>query len=242
MLRFARPLTLALTFSLALHVSLLPAQELPQAKTTYMGRRIAQTMHYTGAGWLIRKEREKEERSSLMIRQLGVKPGMTLCDMGCGNGFHTLKLAELTGKDGQVLGVDVQPEMLVMLRNRSEKAGLDNITPILGSFHNPRLPTGQVDMILLVDVYHEFSYPEVMLAAMRRSLKPDGVIVLCEFRAEDPDVQIKPLHKMSKDQVNKELTGNGFKLVREYNGLPWQHLMFFGRDDHKEEAAATDEK
>lgn len=234
----SRSITFALLAGLFLPAVFLPAmaaaQGVPKPKTTYMGRRIAQTMHYTGAEWLIRKEREREERSSLMLRQLGVKAGMTLCDMGCGNGFHTLKLAEMTGKDGQVYAVDVQPEMLVMLRRRAEMIGHENITPVLGSFHDPRLPAGQIDMILLVDVYHEFSHPETMLAAMRRSLKPDGVIVLCEFRAEDPDVPIKPLHKMSKKQIMKELPANGFKLVREYEGLPWQHLMFFGRDDAPE--------
>ena len=193
-------------------------------------------MHYTGAEWLIRKTREREERASHMLKELKIKPGMNICDMGCGNGYHTLRLAELTGKTGQVFGVDAQPEMLVMLRDRAEKAGIENISPILGSFHDPRLPAGQIDMILLVDVYHEFSFPERMLAGMRRSLKPDGVIVLVEYREEDKSVPIKPLHKMSKKQIMKELPPNGFKLVREYDELPWQHLMFFGKDETQDEA------
>ncbi len=208
----------------------------PKPRRTYYGRQIAQTMHYTGAEWLIRKTREREERASHMLKELKIKPGMNICDMGCGNGYHTLRLAELTGKTGQVFGVDAQPEMLVMLRDRAEKAGIENISPILGSFHDPRLPAGQIDMILLVDVYHEFSFPERMLAGMRRSLKPDGVIVLVEYREEDKSVPIKPLHKMSKKQIMKELPPNGFKLVREYDELPWQHLMFFGKDETQDEA------
>ena len=204
--------------------------KIPPPLTEYMGRVIARTMHYTGAEWLIRDEREREERCSMMITNLGIKRGMTLCDMGCGNGFHTLKMADLTGKKGLVLGVDVQSEMLEYLRERTEQQGIENVVPILGSYHNPRLPPNSIDMILLVDVYHEFSHPEQMLASMRQSLKKDGVIVMVEYRAEDDRVPIKRLHKMSKKQVNKELTANGFKLVREFDRLPWQHMMFFGRD------------
>ena len=204
--------------------------KIPSPITEYMGRQIARTMHYTGAEWLIRNEREREERCSMMIANLGIKRGMTICDMGCGNGFHTLRMAELTGEKGIVLGVDVQSEMLEYLRERTEEQGIENVVPILGSFHHPRLPPNSIDMILLVDVYHEFSHPEPMLAAMRKSLKPEGVIVLVEYRAEDPTVPIKRLHKMSRKQVDKELTANGFKLVREFDRLPWQHMMFYGRD------------
>ncbi|MCO6454050.1 MAG: class I SAM-dependent methyltransferase [Pirellulaceae bacterium] len=203
----------------------------PPQLTFYMGRRIARTMHFTGAEWLIRDEREREERCSLMLANLGVRPGMTVCDMGCGNGFYSLQLARMTGPAGQVLAVDIQPEMLIMLRERAEKANIENITPILGSFHSPRLPAGMVDLILLVDVYHEFSHPEHMLAAMRRSLAPGGLIVLVEYREEDPTVPIRPLHKMSRQQIVKEMTGNGFKLAKEFDKLPWQHMMFFGIDE-----------
>ena len=203
---------------------------IPPGLEIYMGRRIAQTMHFTGAPWLIRNTREREERCSLMLANLGVKPGMTVCDMGCGNGFHTLKLARMTGPTGSVLAVDVQPEMLKLLRERTEKEGLENITPILGSFHHPRLPPKSVDLILLVDVYHEFSHPVSMLKGMRESLRPEGVIVLVEFRSEDLKVPIKPLHKMSKEQILKEIPANGFKLVKDYDKLPWQHMMFFGRE------------
>ena len=197
----------------------------------FKGRRIAQTMHYTGAEWLIRDRREREERCSLMMTNLGLKQGMTVCDMGCGNGFYSLKMAKAIGPEGKVLCVDIQPEMLKFLRQRAARARIKNIEPILGTLWDPKLPAGKVDLILLVDVYHEFSHPEHMLAAMRKSLAPNGRIALVEYREEDPKVPILPLHKMSKKQIMKEFPPNGFKLVDEFDGLPWQHVMFFGRDE-----------
>jgi SAM-dependent methyltransferase len=202
----------------------------PVSPPTYMGRTIAQTMHYTGAEWLIRENRESEERSSQMLAQLNVKPRMTVCDMGCGNGFHSIKLARLVGAAGSVLGVDVQPEMLRLLDLRAKQAGVENIKLILGTVDNPGLPDGKVDLILCVDVYHEFSDPESMLREMREALVPKGQLVLVEFRAEDPNVPIQPLHKMSKAQIRKELGANGFRCEREFDGLPWQHMMFFTRE------------
>jgi ubiquinone/menaquinone biosynthesis C-methylase UbiE len=206
-------------------------RKLPEPLIEYKGRVIAQTMHYTGAQWLTRDNREQEERCSLMLANLGVKRGLTICDMGCGNGFYTLQLAKMTGEDGHVYGVDIQPEMLKLLNDRADEQGIRNITPVLGTFIDPRLPKGKFDLILCVDVYHEFSYPEEMLAAMREALAPKGLMVLVEFRTEDPNVPIKPEHKMSKAQVMKELRPNGFKLVKEYEKLPWQHMLFFGRDE-----------
>lgn len=204
--------------------------EPPPPLTEYMGRTIAQTMHYSGAEWLIRNEREREERCSLMLANLGVRPGMIVCDMGCGNGFYTVPLAKMVGPQGHVYAVDIQPQMLEMLRARLEKEDIDNVTPVLGSVHAPRLPSGVLDLVLLVDVYHEFSHPVHMLAGIRRALAPKGLVVLVEFRAEDPNVPIKPLHKMSKMQITKELSANGFKLAKEFDGLPWQHMMFFQAD------------
>ena len=201
----------------------------PPALKQYMGREIAQTMHFEGAPWLIREKREREERCSMMLNNLGLRPKMTVCDMGCGNGFHTLKIAQLLGDQGQVYAVDVQPTMLKLLRERMEEQGLENVVPILGSFHHPRLPNKSVDLILLVDVYHEFSHPVHMLDAMKQSLTKDGLIVLVEFREEDETVPIKPLHKMSKEQINREMNANGLNLVKEFDGLPWQHMMFFGK-------------
>jgi ubiquinone/menaquinone biosynthesis C-methylase UbiE len=208
-----------------------PESAIPPGLSEYMGRRVADTMSHHGAPWLVRQEREQEERCSLLLANLGLRPGMTVCDLGCGNGFHTLPLARLIGDQGQVLAVDIQPEMLTMLRENAEREGIDNITPILGSVHDPRLPPESIDLILLVDVYHEFSHPEQMLARMREALKPDGQIALVEFRAEDDDVPIKPEHKMSKEQIMKEFPANGYRLVGEFEKLPWQHLMFFAKDD-----------
>jgi ubiquinone/menaquinone biosynthesis C-methylase UbiE len=207
------------------------SQREPEPLKVYKGRRIAQTMHYTGAEWLTRDNREQEERCSLMLTNLGVKRGMTICDMGCGNGFYTLQLAKMVGENGKVYGVDIQPEMLTFLQQRAAAENVTNVEPILGTLTDPQLPKGKMDLILLVDVYHEFSNPEQMLSAMREALAPDGVCALVEFRAEDPNVPIKPEHKMTKAQIMKEWPANGFKLVKEFEGLPWQHLMFFGRDD-----------
>lgn len=216
---------------LLLSVLNLPAAEAPPPLTEYLGRQIAQTMHWSGADWLTRRRREAEEGTSLMRQELRVKPGMTVCDMGCGNGYHTLPLAEMVGEKGKVFAVDAQPEMIDMLRKNIAAKGLKNIEPIQGLFHDPKLPPDSCDMIVLVDVYHEFSHPVEMLEAMRKALKPDGQLVLVEFRAEDDTVPIKPEHKMTKAQISKEMTANGFALKREFDGLPWQHLMFFGKKD-----------
>jgi ubiquinone/menaquinone biosynthesis C-methylase UbiE len=189
-------------------------------------------MHYLGAPWLVRESRQREEDCQRLLRELDVKPGQRVCDMGCGNGFYTLQLAKLVGPEGKVYAVDIQPQMLRLLRDRARKAGLQNIVPVLGTVTEARLPDEEMDLVLLVDVYHEFSYPEQMLAAIRRSLTAHGRVALAEFRAEDPSVPIKPLHKMSKEQIMKEFPSNGFKLVDEFDELPWQHLMFFARDEH----------
>ncbi|MBL8827652.1 MAG: methyltransferase domain-containing protein [Planctomycetaceae bacterium] len=203
------------------------ADDVPPALKVYMGREIAQTMHFAGAPWLVRESREREEDGAAMIKQLKVQPGQTICDMGCGNGYHTLKLAKLVGPQGKILAVDIQPEMLTLLREAAKQAEITNVKPILGSLTDPHLPAGSVDLVLCVDVYHEFSHPEHMLRAIRKALRPKGRLVLVEFREEDENVPIRPEHKMSKQQVLKELTPNGFKLVEQFDGLPWQHLMFF---------------
>ncbi len=211
-----------------------PAKEPP--RKSYMGRVVAQYMSHLGAPWLIRPERDDEERASESFRQLQLIEGQTICDLGCGNGYWTLPMAKKVGETGKVLAVDIQSEMLRKLRVRAAKFKLNNIEPVLGKVDDPNLPPGSVDLLLMVDVYHEFSHPESMLWGIRQSLKPTGVVALLEYREEDPQVPIKPLHKMSKTQIMKEYQANGFKLVREYNKLPWQHLMFFARDDSPLEA------
>ena len=205
------------------------AEEVPPPLKFYKGREIAQTMHFLGADWLTRESRQRQEDCETMFRELRIQPGMTVCDMGCGNGFYTLQLAETVGQDGKVFAVDIQSEMLRLMEARAAEQNLLNIQSRLGTAIDPLLPKGKVDLILCVDVYHEFSHPEHMLKNMRDSLSEKGVIVLVEFRAEDPKVPIKRLHKMSKKQVIKELEPNGFKLAREYDELPWQHMMFFKR-------------
>ena len=199
----------------------------PPPLLAYQGRTIAQTMHYDGADWLVRDSREREEDCQTMLRSLGLKEGLAICDMGCGNCFYTHQLAQIVGAQGRVYAVDIQPEMLHLLELSRGTNEPKNVTVVLGSVSDPHLPTASLDMVLCVDVYHEFSHPIHMLAAIRKALKPTGRLVLVEFRAEDPEVPIKELHKMSKVQVRKELEPNGFRLVREFDELPWQHVLFF---------------
>ena len=210
---------------------LVSAQDDDYSTKKFMGRVIAPFMTYHGAPWLIRSEREQEEAPSQVLEQLKLEPGMTVVDFGCGNGFYTIPMAKMVAPEGKVIGVDIQPEMIQMLKERAAVAAVDNIEPILSTEKDTKLPANVVDVLILVDVYHEFSFPAPMLAGIRQSLKDDGVVALLEYRAEDPTVPIKPLHKMSKKQILKEYQANGFKLVREFDGLPWQHLMFFGRDN-----------
>lgn len=206
----------------------------PEPLTKYLGRRIALPMSYHGIPWLNRPERLQEENPEEMLTQLGVKEGMTVCDMGCGDGYYTLELAKRVGPKGKVYAVDIQPEMLQELSRRCERFDLKNVDMVLGVPHDPKLPDGEVDLILMVDVYHEFSNPVEMLSAMRRSLKPDGRIALVEFRGEDPQVPIKAEHKMTKKQILKEYQANRFRLVEQYDRLPWQHLMFLSPDASSE--------
>lgn len=202
-----------------------------EAREVYLGRTVAQYMTFHGAGWLIRDSRNREEATDLVMEQLQLKPGMNVCDLGCGNGYYTLRFARLVAPRGTVFAVDIQPEMLQMLAARTARARLDGVKPVQGEVNNPHIPAGELDMVFMADVYHEFSHPESMLYWIRRSLKPEGVIALAEYREEDITVPIKLDHKMSKAQIIKEYKANGLKLVREFNGLPWQHLMFFARDD-----------
>jgi ubiquinone/menaquinone biosynthesis C-methylase UbiE len=213
----------------------------PATNGRYMGRDIATTMHYSGAEWLTRDSRQREEDCKRLLEELHVKPGQAICDMGCGNGFYTLKLARLAGAKGKVYAVDIQQEMLDMLQRRAKAAKLANVVPLLGTESDPRLKESSLDLVLMVDVYHEFSQPEPMLKAIRKSLKPDGRIALAEFRAEDPNVPIKPEHKMTKKQILKEFSANGLKLAGQFDELPWQHLMFFTRDDAGRPSKRADE-
>lgn len=214
--------------AVAIDAAIDSTEPIPPAQTHHMGREIAQTMHYTGAPWLVRESRQREEDCRMLLEALAIEPGQTVCDLGCGNGFYTVELARRVGPRGTVYAVDIQPEMLRMLAERAAAENLRNIRPVLSTPIDPRLPAGQIDVVLCIDVYHEFSHPEPMLARIRESLADGGRLVLAEFRGEDPAVPIKPLHKMTKAQVRAELEPAGFELVREFDRLPWQHLMFWG--------------
>ena len=224
--------TLLTLLTFFLFFSLFAEDEINNEKPkVYMGRQIAYTMHSDGAKWLIRREREKEESVKEMIKALELKEGMTVADIGCGIGYHSIMMAKIIGSKGEVLCVDIQQKMRDMLKERAEKEGIKNCKLIKGKYTDPMLPKASVDLILLVDAYHEFTDPESMLKKMRDSLSENGVIALVEFRKEDKSVPIKEDHKMSKAQIEKELKANGFKLVRSYDKLPWQHLVFYGKAD-----------
>jgi ubiquinone/menaquinone biosynthesis C-methylase UbiE len=214
--------------AVAIDMAIDRTEQIPPPQTHHMGREIAQTMHYTGAPWLVRESRQREEDCRMLLEALAIKPGQTVCDLGCGNGFYTVELARQVGPRGTVYAVDIQPEMLRMLAERAAAENLRNIRPVLSTPIDPRLPAGEVDVVLCIDVYHEFSHPEAMLTRIRESLADGGRLVLAEFRGEDPAVPIKPLHKMTKAQVRAELEPAGFELAREFDRLPWQHLMFWG--------------
>jgi precorrin-6B methylase 2 len=193
------------------------------------GRQYAQTMSVEGAPWLERREREREEDPDLGLRLLKVTKGSTVGDVGAGSGYMSLRLARLVGPQGRVYAVDVQPGMLQLLQQNAAKAKLSNLVPVLGGFDDPKLPAGELDLIIMVDVYHEFSQPQRMLQRMREALKPGGRLALFEYRAEDPDVPILPLHKMTKKQVKTEVELEGFTQTRAFDDLPWQHLIVFTR-------------
>lgn len=193
----------------------------------YMGREVAQTMHWLGAEWLLRDTREDEEHVEELLGCLGVEAGDVVCDFGSGVGVHALPLAGLVGETGKVIAVDIQPQMLRMLEERAAEAGISGIETVSNGPASTGLAPDSVDLILLVDVYHELSHPEPVLAGLRRSLKDGGRVALVEFRGEDPAVPIKPEHKMTREQARLEWEANGFALVSSYDELPWQHVLFF---------------
>lgn len=209
----------------------------PAAPKTYMGREIAPVMSHEGAAWLLRPEREREEEPEKMLDALKIKPGSTVADVGAGVGYTSLRLSKRVGPRGKVLATDIQPEMLRMLRARMRKAKVANVVPVLCTQDDPNLPEGEVDLILMVDVYHECSDPETVLRGMLKALKPGGRLVLVEFRAEDPDVPIKPEHKMSVAQVRKELEPQGFRFKERHDFLPWQHILVFEKQGEGPESA-----
>ena len=194
---------------------------------SYMGREIAQVMGFQGAQWLEREEREQEERGDLLLRELALKPGMTVMDVGAGTGYYSRRIATMVGPTGTVFAIDVQPEMVQMLTAIAKRPEFANIKPILGSEKSVALSVGVADVAIIVDVYHELEFPSEMLASISRALRPGGRVVFVEYRAEDPRVPIKALHKMSEAQIRREAEHNGLIWERTANTLPWQHVVIF---------------
>ena len=197
------------------------------------GRRIAQVMGVGGADWLERPERESEENVEGALNAIVLKPGMTVAEVGAGTGYVALRMARRVGPTGKVYANDVQSEMLRLLRANAAKAGLANVATVLGSETDPKLPSGQIDLIILVDVYHEFSQPQKMLQGIRSALKPDGRLVQLEYRKEDPAVPILPDHKMSVAEAKTEVEAEGFKLGPVIETLPRQHILIYTKTQGK---------
>jgi precorrin-6B methylase 2 len=191
----------------------------------YMGREVAHVCQ--GGEWLERPERELEENSELMVESLGLKSGEVVADVGAGTGYISRKLSKRVGEKGIIYAVEIQQEMLDILTKKAADAGIKNIKPILGTVDDPKLPAVAIDTILLVDVYHELDRPYEMVQQMCNALKPGGRIVFVEYRAEDPKVPIKPLHKMSVEQVKKEMSVQPLAFVESGEKLPWQHMIIF---------------
>jgi ubiquinone/menaquinone biosynthesis C-methylase UbiE len=198
-----------------------------------MGREIAFVMGHEGAGWLDRPEREKEEAPSKLMTALKIKPGESVVDLGAGSGFFTFRMSDKVGPKGKVYAVDIQPEMLELIQQRAKAKKIDNIERVLGTDRDPKLPAACADLILMVDVYHEFEYPYEMTEAMVKALKPGGRLVFVEYRLEDPEVPIKLVHKMSEKQVRKEMEPHALEWVETLGILPRQHIIIFKKVEKK---------
>ena len=193
----------------------------------YMGRDIAGVMGWQGAAWLEREERDREERTDLLMEALQLAPGMVVADIGAGTGYLARRMAPAVEPGGKVLAVDVQLEMVAMLQTMVRQRGLTQIQPMWGAEDDAKLPASSVDLAVMVDVYHELAYPHEVLASIVRALKPGGQLVFVEYRTEDPQVPIKVLHKMSEAQIRREAAVHALVWERTVGTLPWQHLVVF---------------
>jgi SAM-dependent methyltransferase len=193
----------------------------------YMGREIALVMGHESADWLERPEREGQEKPDQLVAELKVNPGDVVADIGAGTGYLSRRLARKVGAGGKVLAVDIQPEMLYALSNRMAALGITNVSTVLGVSTDARLPSSGVDLVVMVDVYHEFDFPWEMMESICRALKPGGRLAFVEYRAEDPQVPIKAVHKMTEAQVRKEVSAHRLEWVQTIETLPWQHLIVF---------------
>ncbi|MBL63300.1 MAG: SAM-dependent methyltransferase [Opitutae bacterium] len=192
----------------------------------YMGREISQVMGHLGAGWLERSGREKEERTDLLVKNLGLKPSDVVADIGAGSGYFSFRMAKLV-PEGKVYAVDISKQMLAIVRARMGKWKVDNVVPVMSEITDVKLPPNSVDLALIVDAYHEFDHPWEMATSILKSLKPGGRLVLIEYRMEDPTVPIKRLHKMTEAQARKEMKAAGFEWVETKTMLPQQHFMVY---------------
>ena len=193
----------------------------------FMGREIAQVMGHQAADWLERPARPEEEGSDLLIPALKLRPGDVVADIGCGTGYYTRRLAQAVGTNGIVYAEDIQPEMLDILTNKLAGESILNVRPVLGTITDPKLPRASLDLILMVDVYHEFDHPYEMVSVMIPALKPGGRIAFVEFRGEDEKLEIKRLHKMTEAQVKKEMTVHPLTWIETVTNLPQQHIIIF---------------
>jgi precorrin-6B methylase 2 len=191
------------------------------------GRRIAGVMGHAGAAWLDRPEREAEEEPGRAIAALALRPGDVVADIGAGSGYYSVRLAKAVGERGRVFAVDIQPEMLAIIKGKVEKSRLANVELVLGGENDPRLAEASCDLVLMVDVYHELARPQEMLRAIKRALKPGGRLVLIEFRKEMASVPIREEHKMSVKEARLELEAEGYRFDRVIDVLPWQHILVF---------------
>jgi ubiquinone/menaquinone biosynthesis C-methylase UbiE len=192
----------------------------------YQGREIAAVMGFEGAPWLERPSRASEERPDLLVEELHLQPGMSIADIGAGSGYLSRRMAPIVGP-GRVFAVDVQPQMVALLTELSQKPELKNLVPILGETNDVKLPPASIDLAVLVDVYHELAYPYEVMRSLIRALKPGGSVVLVEYRGEDPAVPIKPLHKMSEAQIRREMSVLPLTWERTSERLPIQHIVVF---------------
>lgn len=192
----------------------------------YMGREIAHVMGFQGMSWLNRPEREAEEKTTKLLRNMNIVTNDTIADIGAGSGYHVFKIAPMV-KNGLVYAIDIQDEMLTELQKQKERSTNKNIALVKGSEKSINLPKNSVDKVLLVDVYHEFSYPIEIIASIKKTLRPNGKLFLIEYRGEDDNVPIKKAHKMTEAQAVKEMNEAGLKLEQNIGNLPWQHCMVF---------------
>jgi ubiquinone/menaquinone biosynthesis C-methylase UbiE len=217
-------MVLGTTFTLAMALSVAAQQT---GVHPLSGRRFAQTMGTEGADWLDRAERDVEEDPDRAIDVLKIEKGSTVADIGAGSGYMTVKLAKKVGPQGRVYANDIQQGMLDLLNKRLAKGKITNVSVVLGAQDDPRLPIDTLDLVLMVDVYHELSQPQLMLRHIRASLKSGGRLVLLEYRKEDPSIPIRPEHKMTAAEAKLEVEAEGFKLTRTNEDLPRQHILIF---------------